>query len=62
MASQFSALCEPFPVEKPQTMAAKPQTLIFRRNWLGCHVISSVKEGLASPKNRFGSSPLSNGT
>jgi hypothetical protein len=54
MASQFSALCGPFPVEKRQTMAtaSRPgaQTLIFRRNWLGCHGISSVKEGLASPK------------
>ena len=39
-----------------------PQTLISERNLLGCHGISSVKEGLGRPQIRFGSSPLSNGT
>jgi hypothetical protein len=53
-------------VKKPwqRTIAdpARPesQTLISARNLLGCHGISSVKEGLG--RNRFGSSPLSNGS
>jgi hypothetical protein len=40
----------------------KPQTLISRWSLLGCHGISSVKEGLGRPKNRFGSSLLNNGS
>jgi hypothetical protein len=36
------------------------QTLISAWNLLGCHGISSVKKGLG--RNRFGSSPLSNGS
>ena len=56
MAPQISALCRAFPAEKPPTHASTrcspPQAANpdFRRNWLGCHGISSVKEGLASPK------------
>jgi hypothetical protein len=57
---------KPPSVKKPwrRTIAdpARPesQTLISARNLLGCHGISSVKEGLG--RNRFGSSPLSNGS
>jgi hypothetical protein len=36
--------------------------LISRWNMKGCHGISSVKWGLGRPPNRFGSSPLSNGS
>ena len=67
IAPQISALCRAFPAKKPLRGAiavprACPQTLISGRNLLGCHGISSVKEGLGRPQNRFGSSPLSNGT
>ena len=55
MASQFSALCRAFRTEKPPPTAAaasrpRPQTLFVRRNWLGCHGISSVKKGHGLPK------------
>src|SRR5216684_2379880 len=63
----------PFPVKKPilvkarRGMMADParppsHPLISRWNLLGCHGISSVKEGLGRPPNRFGSSSLSNGS
>jgi hypothetical protein len=55
MASQFCALCQAFPVEKPFRAAiALPwhwrQTLIFRRNLQGCHGLLGVKWASAVPK------------
>jgi len=67
IAPQISALRRVFPARKiPLGTTAIPrrsrQTLFSGRNLLGCHGISSVKEGLGRPQNRFGSSSLSNGT
>jgi hypothetical protein len=67
IAPQISAFRQPFPAKKPsQGVIAVPrpnqQTLISVRNLPGCHGVSSVKKGLGRPQNRFGSSPLSNGT
>ena len=61
IAPQMSTLCRAFPVEKPPiertgrgAMADPPraqsQTLISRRNLVGCHGISSVNGASAAPK------------
>ncbi|MEH2562598.1 hypothetical protein V1289_002225 [Bradyrhizobium sp. AZCC 2289] len=67
IAPQIPAFCQPFPAKEPSQgviAVSRPdqQTLISVRNLLACHGVSSVKEGLGRPQNRFGSSPLSNGT
>jgi hypothetical protein len=67
IAPQISALCRIFPAKKPlhDAIAISRPTrhpLFSRRNLLGCHRISDVKEGLGRPQFRFGSSLLSNGT
>ena len=67
IAPQISALRRAFPAKKPlrrrdRRFSPGLQTLISGRNLLGCHGISSAKEGLGRPQTRFGSSPLSNGT
>jgi hypothetical protein len=56
MASQFSAGCPAFPVEKPFRAAIalpwrRPQTLIFRRNLQRRHGLLSVKWGRQYPKS-----------
>ena len=55
IAPQISALRRAFPAEKPRTgtiAASGPASrpLISRRNLLGCHGISSAKEGLGRPQ------------
>jgi hypothetical protein len=70
IAPQISTPCRVSPAKKPGKNARQaaiavprpsPQALISGRNLLGCHGISSVKEGLGRPQIRFGSSSLSNG-
>jgi hypothetical protein len=55
IAPQIPALCRAFPAKKPlrgATAVPRPrrQPLFSRRNLLGCHDISSVKEGLGRPQ------------
>jgi hypothetical protein len=55
IAPQISALRRAFPAKKPRLDAIAvfgpvPRPLISRRNLLGCHGISSAKEGLGRPQ------------
>jgi len=56
IAALIAPLHDPIAISRPTR-----HPLFSRRNLLGCHRISDVKEGLGRPQFRFGSSSLSNG-